>query len=187
MSRGSPRLRVYALLLLLVIACGIAWAILSSTSFFGASAPRQTAGTIEVTLATQPTTSWAGDALCTRSTHDGLMTSVLAPDIGSLQGARVWIVVLLDYPDAVVVALGQAAPGARPFHPTTEYGSGVAGDAVERSSDRARGIARFRLPLVKGDPLPLAGAETSASGSLVWTCGATPQGRFWEASPESTP
>jgi hypothetical protein len=171
-STRRARLGLFGLLLLGLAGSLVALASLSNRSVDTASAPwHEVDGTIDVTLATQPIVQWTGAAICSRSFADGPITEAHAPNIGSLPRARVWMVLQLDSAaGGVVLALGQSALDTPPFNPTTEYGSSVPGEMVQQSPDRTRGAVRFHVPLVKGDPFPLHGAEAFLSGSLAWTC-----------------
>lgn len=168
---GGARQRRFSLLLLALAGSIVALAILLNRSFNEAQAPRrEMEGTVSVSVATQPVAHWTGAAVCSRVVADVPITDIRAPNIGSLPGADVWIVLLLDVPDGVIIALGGAPLDKPPFDPTSEYGGGVPGGMVEQSADRDRGTVTFELPLFKGDAFPLDGAEASLVGSLTWTC-----------------
>jgi hypothetical protein len=127
-------------------------------------------GTIEVRIATQPAAVWTGPAVCSRSFENGPITEAHAPTIGMLPQGRVWIVLQLDVSDGLILALGQSALEAPLFEPTTEYGGVISGSTVQESPDRAQGSATFHVPLAKGGPIPLRGAESFLTGQLTWTC-----------------
>lgn len=171
-SNRRPRLGLFGLLIVGLIGSLVLLASFSNRSVDTASAPwHEMEGTIDVTVAIEPIAHWTGAAICSRSFANGPITEVHAPNVGLLSDARVWSVLQLDFPDgSVILALGQAAPGTPPFNPTSEYGSGVSGEMVQQSPDRARGTVSFHLPLVKGDAFPLQGADAFLSGSLAWTC-----------------
>lgn len=156
---GERGRRLFGVLVLGMIAASIAMLSTGNTFYFADAPGHEMVGTIDVTVETAPVTHWSGSAICSRSSPDGGITDVRASSVGTLQGARVWSVLVLDVPNDVVLALGQAAPGTPPFDPTTEYGGVVADHLVHQAPDRATGTIRFRLPLVIGDAFSLSGAD----------------------------
>jgi len=176
MNSGSGKRgrRLFGVLILGVIAASIALLSTGNNPFFRDTPGPDVVGAINVTVETAPVTHWSGSAICSWSFHDDGIAHVRASSIGTLQGAHVWIVLLLEGASGVDLALGQAAPGTPTFDPTTEYGGGVADHQVHHEADRAAGTVQFRLPLIKGDAFSLGGAETFLTGSLEWTCGNTP-------------
>lgn len=129
-----------------------------------------------MTVTTRPMARWNGAAICSWSARDstGRIESVRAADVGRLEGAAVWSVLRLEFPDGgAVLAIGQSAAGASPYDPTGEYGSNIPVGMVRQSADRSSGSLEFFLPLARGSPFPLDGAAESLSGTFAWTCGAT--------------
>lgn len=174
--RGSSRNRWLRLFALAAVVYGVWIAGFADRTIDVSSIPgHEMGGTVELKLAGKPPLHGQSTAvICERWPPDNLISNFRSPNVGSLEGGTIWIVLRWQPmgPEGVVVlAIGRADPGASPYEPSGEYGGVVSDDLVQYSADRSTGSLTFRLPLAKGDPFSSDADVDSISGALTWACG----------------